>query len=339
MFPLWLGVLALLLVLVAALGGAWALGRALGWWSVSGGVGGAASTTVPAGAAAGRAPEQQRSLSLNEWLAGHSQGWRVGRLKDYPEVLVIEFPDLQEQGAAMNRVAAFIQKAGAPRDRVLDDAELAAFIARSGDTTQTFYQGHDYDDASLVRFYAQVQRQGLALNAQEIRVRSALQAAGVIAQPADAAPPAPPQAVITFTATQPDDTRTAGNETVDALRREAVLRHEVSHGRFYTRAAYREHCLRFWRDVLSEAQREALRQYLAGQGYNRDDELLMVNEAQAFMMNTPDPRAFAAAHVGMADSELAALRLQFWRTLPADADASPAAPAAFASRPSGFGPR
>lgn len=337
--PLWLVVLALLLVLVAALGGAWALGRALGWWSVPVGASVAATTTVSVGTAALGAPAPPRSLSLNEWLAGHSQGWRVGRLKDYPEVLVIEFPDLQEQGAAMNRVAAFIQKAGAPRDRVLDEAELAAFIARSGDTTQTFYQGHDYDDTSLARFYAQVQRQGLSLNAQEARVLTALQAAGVIAQPAGAAPPAPPQAVITFTATQPDDSRTAGDETVDALRREAVLRHEVSHGRFYTRAVYREHCLRFWRDVLSEAQREALRQYLAELGYDRDDELLMVNEAQAFMMNTPDPRAFAAGHIGMADGELAALRLRFWRSLPADADASPAAPAAFASRPAGFGAR
>ncbi len=334
-------VLVLLLVLAAALGGAWALGRALGWWSPGPGQAGA---SAPVGVAGPMSPPQAgtrlRTLGLTEWLAGHSQAWRVARLKEYPEVLVIEFPDLQEQGAAMNRLAAFLQKAGAPRDRVLNDTELAAFIARGGDTTQTFYQGHDYDDVGLARFFAQVRAQGLVLNAQELRVLSELQAAGVMLAAAPAtAPTNAPQAVITFTATQPDDTRTAGDESVDALRREAVLRHEVSHGRFYTRANYREHCLRFWRDVLSEAQREAVRRFLVGLAYNREDELLMVNEAQAFMMNTPDPRAFAASDIGMGDAELAALRLQFWRSLPPDADAVPGAPAAFASRPAGFGGR
>jgi hypothetical protein len=280
-----------------------------------------------------------RALSLPEWLAGHSQSWRVARLKEYPEVLVIEFPDLLEQGAAMNRLAAFLQKAGASRDRVMDDAELAAFIASSGDNAQTFYQGHDYDDASLARFYAQVRAQGLRLNAQEQRLLAALQSASVLAADPGAAPPAPPQAVISFTATQGDDARTSADEGVDALRREAVLRHEVSHGRFYTRPVYRAHCQTFWQEVLSEAQREAMRAYLAGLGYDRRNELLMVNEAQAFLFNTPDPRAFSAADVGMSDAELAALRLKFWRALPPEADNVAGAPASFASRPAGFGPR
>ncbi len=276
---------------------------------------------------------------MSEWLAGHSQGWRVARLKEYPEVLVIEFPDLSEQGAAMNRLAAYLQKAGAPRDRVLDDAELAAFIARGGDSAQTFYQGHDYDDLGLARFFTQVRAQGVALNTQEQQLLAALQATGVLADGPPWQPLASPQAVISFTATQGDDQTTAADETVDALRREAVLRHEVSHGRFYTRPTYRAHCLQFWQQVLTEAQRDALRGFLAGLGYESSDELLMVNEAQAFLFNTPDPRAFSAADVGLSTAELAALRQQFWRTLPPEAAGTADAPAAFASRPASFGPR
>jgi predicted DNA-binding protein (UPF0251 family) len=53
-------------------------------------------------------------------------------------------------------------------------------------------------------------------------------------------------------------------------------------------------------------------------------------------MNTPDERAFAAEDVGMTPDELAALRLRFWRSLPAEASAPLQAPAAFASRPAGL---
>ena len=59
-------------------------------------------------------------------------------------VMVLQFPNLAEQGAAMNRIAALIEKAGAPRDRVLSDTELHLLITGSGDNAQTFYQGFTF---------------------------------------------------------------------------------------------------------------------------------------------------------------------------------------------------
>lgn len=263
-------------------------------------------------APAGAGPASLRELSLAELLAGHSSDWRLARLKEYPAVVVIEFPSLAEQGATLNRIAALFEKAGAPRDRVLDDAELAALIARSGDTSPTFYQGHDYQGAELSRFYALARAQGLQLSAQELRLQRELLAAA--ASPEGDGYPA---ALISFTAIQPDDPATPVDETVDAERRASVLRHEASHGRFYTRPVYREHCRRFWREVLTEPQRERVRTYLASIGYDRNDEELMLNEAQAFMMNTADERAFPPEVIGMTAAELAALRRRFWQTLPA----------------------
>ncbi len=312
--------LLLLLALLAAGAGL------ASWWLRPAPLAAADSAAAPGLVVPPRSAAQRvelRQLSLPDLLAGHSNDWRLARLQEYPEVLVIEFPDLREQGAAMNRLAAFVQKAGAPRDRLLDDRELAELIAASGDNSQSFYQGHDYTAQDLARFVMKARLQGLLLNAQEQRLQAELQAAGLLAAAGAAAAGAgAPQAVITFTATQPDDPSTPVDEGVDALRREAVLRHEMSHGRFYTRAAYREHCWRFWRETLSEAQREQLRRFLASQGYDRSDESLMVNEAQAFLMNTPDARAFSAAAVGMSDEELASLRTRFWRSLPPDADAA-----------------
>jgi hypothetical protein len=258
-----------------------------------------------------------RPLTLSQLLSGRSSDWRVVRLRDNPAILVIEFPSLAEQGAALNRVAALVQKAGAPRDRVLPDEELAAFIDRDGDNAQTFFAGHDYTDADLVRFFRLAAAQGQPLNLHEERLRRVLVQARFLR--GDAVPSAAGwtvQALITFTAVQPDDPATPFDEAVDVRRRESVLRHEYGHGLFHTQPAYRERCRRFWVEALSTAQRESIRTWLAGQGYDRHDEELMINEAQALLMHTPDTRAFDARSVGIDSKELAALRRQFWRDAP-----------------------
>jgi hypothetical protein len=258
------------------------------------------------------------SMSLAEWLAGHSPDWRVARLQDNPAVLVIEFPTLAAQGAAMNRLAALLEKAEAPRDRVLGNGELAELIARSGDSAQTFYQGHDYSGSGLARFFDLARRQSQPLNDEEHRLLQLLLAHGVLLQTPQGLQAPGLQAVVTFTAVQADDRATAADETIDAHRRESVLRHEISHGHFFTRPGYAEHCRRFWREALNEQQREAFRRHLAALGYDRRDEDLMLNEAQAFLLHTPDPRAFSAGMVGISDDELADLRARFWRGLPAE---------------------
>jgi hypothetical protein len=256
-------------------------------------------------------------LSLAEWLAGHSADWRVARLKEHPAVLVVEFPNLAAQGLAMNRKAALLEKADAPRDRVLDDLALALLVARSGDNTQTFYQGHDYASAALAQFYALVQRQTQPLNAQELRLRQLLLAKGVLQATEQGLQAVGHQALITFTAVQRDDPRTPEDEGVDERRRESILRHEASHGRFFTQPAYAQHCRQWWREAFTETQREAFRRYLAGLGYDRGNEELMLNEAQAFVLHTPDKRAFHANLVGMTEAALDDLRTRFWRSLPA----------------------
>ena len=264
--------------------------------------------------------ESTPTLSLSELLAGNSPDWRVARLKENTAVLVVEFPNLSAQGEAMNRMAALLEKADAPRDRVLDDTALAALITRSGDNLQTFYQGHDYNGAGLARFYRLVDGQTQVLNAQEQRMRQLLIAQGLLMASPEGLRPVGSQAVITYTAIQKDDPTTPLDETIDERRRESILRHEASHGRFFTRPAYAEHCRRLWREVLDDAQREAFRRYLATLGYDRKDEELMVNEAQAFLLHTPDTRAFSAEGVGISDEVLAELRTRFWRTLPPEAE-------------------
>ena len=248
--------------------------------------------------------------------AGPSQQWRLARLRGNPQVLVLEFPNLGEQGAAMNRAAAFIEKADAPRDRVLSDDELTRLISRQGDNAQTFYQGHDYVADHLARFFTLAAAQQQALNAHEQRLLQLLLDKRVLAQQGTSYVAQGLQAIVTFTGTQSDDARTPQDEAIDARRRESVLLHELSHGLFFTSAAYREHCWRFWRERMSADERARFRRMLAQMNYDPANEELLVNEMQALLMHTPDTRAFSAESLGLTQSQLADLRARFRRGMP-----------------------
>ncbi len=237
--------------------------------------------------------------------------WRLARLRGNPQVLVLEFPGLADQGAAMNRVAAFIEKDGAPRDQVLDDAELAQLIRRQGDNPQTFFQGHDYSGDHLASFFSTARRQGQRLNAQEERLLQLLIDSRMLARSGQAYSALGLQAVVTFTGTQGDDPQTPQDETIDERRRESVLLHEISHGLFFTSTAYREHCWQFWRQRLTADERAAFRRMLGGLNYDPRNEELMVNEMQALLMHTPDTRAFGADSLGIGEAQLADLRARF----------------------------
>lgn len=275
---------------------------------------GALATAVHLGAVAAPAVPQ---LDLAELLAARTTDWKVARVRGQPAVLVIEFPSLREQGLALNRAAALIEKAAGSRTRVLDDRALGELITRQGDNEQTFYQGHGYVVEQLARFFTLAAAQGLTLNLQELRLRQLLLDARSLSAQASAFVAQGLQSVVTFTATQTDDPRTPQDEGIDATRRESVLRHELSHGLFFTDRRYREHCWRYWRERLSEEERQLFRSVFARLHYDAGNEELMVNEAQAFLMHTPDMRAFNATALGVTAAKLADLRRRFLPGAPA----------------------
>jgi hypothetical protein len=185
-------------------------------------------------------------------------------------------------------------------------------MRRSGDTIASFYQGHDYPAAKVARFFSLAEAQHVTLNARELQLRSLLLEAELMKRDATGAFQATgDQAAISFTGVQPDDPATAPDELVDGVRREAVLRHELSHGEFFTNPAYRAHCMKFWREVLRGNERRMFSAYLKSLDYNPGDEELMANETQALLMYTPDSRAFNAGSLGISESALAQLRSRF----------------------------
>lgn len=248
-------------------------------------------TPVPAP----RLPVEVRTMEAVE--AAVDPVTRFSRLAENRDVLLISFATLAEQGATLNRIAAFIEKAGQPRDRVLNDFELAAATAPS---PETYYLGHDYSAESLRRFFAYADRDGIRLNAVEEKLRGLLAQEGLLAEGATGA-------LVSVAAPGPD---------MDAAARRAVLWHEISHGEYFTRPAYAEWTQRFWQEKMSEAERDAFRRYLAKLDYDPADEELMANEMQAFLMHTPDPRFFSPTLVGLSPEAITRLRSAFRAGMP-----------------------
>jgi hypothetical protein len=230
-------------------------------------------------------------------------------------VVVIDFADLLTQGLTLDRIAAFVEKAGAPRNRVLDDADLAAAIAATGDTTESYYYGHDYQAADLARFFALAAAENISLNQHELWLKDLLTQLGWFTQGAVGA-------IITVPA--------AGGPIAPDMRA-VILHHEISHGAFYTVPEYRAYTESFWYS-LTDADRAAFTDFLGRQGYDTSNTELMLNETQAYLVFTRDPRFFNASAVGMTDGFVAQLREgfiagmpEFWLKPLADAALPPAA--------------
>ena len=232
------------------------------------------------------------SLTEAELLALRSPSPTMRRLRENPRVFVLLFPDLDRQGAALNRAAALIEKAGLPRDRLLDQAELDDVIARSGDTPATWYLGHDYRATDLKRFFALAARDRIALNEAELWVRDQLDLAEAEAGPG-------PLALVSAAAPGP---------AMDAGMRGAVLRHEIGHGHYFTIPGFAEHAHSVWNTRFAEPERAAFRAFLSREGYDPGNEDLLANETMAYLLFTPDPRFFAPAMVGLDAATVERLR-------------------------------
>jgi hypothetical protein len=214
-----------------------------------------------------------------------------------PRILVFDFPTLRQQGLMFNRIAALAEKSGAPHDRLLSDAELAAALRQGGDTAETYYYGHDYDSDMIARFFRLADAEHVALNGDEETLRGIAAAQGLLA--ADAG-----QAVITLP-------RLHADGQVDEVFRRTILHHELAHGAYFTDPAYAAYVGNFYRDVMDGRERTAFSRLLGSQGYDTSIEDLMANETQAYLVFTPDQRVFNAGAVGLDAGEVSGLRAKF----------------------------
>jgi hypothetical protein len=264
-----------------------------------------------------------RTANEAEILAHRATSLTVFRFAPNPKILVLDFPDLRQQGLMLNRAAALVEKKGLPRERVLSDKELDEAIAAHGDTMESYYYGHDYAIADLVRFFRLADSQRVTLRPEEEWLRALLKQEGAFA-------PGAAMALISIP-------RAGSAEGVDLGLRTGILRHDLSHGEFFTNPTYVTYVRRFWAEGLDEPFREAFRRYLQEQDYDSSLPDLLVNEMQAYLMHTSDPRLFSAEVLGVAPDRFALMQASFLLNMPAgwlrDCTPGPAATVTGISKP------
>lgn len=224
-------------------------------------------------------------------------------------ITIIDFPTLAEQGKMFNRVVALIERVGAPRERVLSNEELAQFIRSVGKTDTTFAYGNDFMVAELVVFFNLAELANIQLTAQELALRQHLIDRRLMTYRMGFYQALVPKAVIL--SIPQESPGSPGNPPVTELARRTILTHEISHAEYYTNPLYAKYCRHFWRNVMTEDQRTAFRNFLAKSSYNPNNEEMMVNEGQAYLVYTPDPRAFNSKLLGLSDKDISSLRYKF----------------------------
>lgn len=264
-----------------------------------------AAPSVPAAPAAQPTPAPVfaiRTASEADIRDNKTDALTIFRFADNPRVLVLDFASLHEQAMMLNRVAALVEKAGLPHDRVLTDSELAAAIKASGDTPDTYYYGHDYSAAALARFFALAERDHITLTPQEQTLHALLAQEGYLQPGVLAALISIPQAGV--------------DRLIDPTARATILHHELSHGEYFSNPVYAAYAQHFWRDVMTDHDRALFTHFLTSEDYDGTLTDLMINETQAYLMHTPDPRFFNATALGMDPVALNRLQAAFLLGMP-----------------------
>lgn len=239
----------------------------------------------------------------------------IWQMAENPNVYVFDFKGLNNQGRSFNRITQFTeQQTTEPYPKVLNNLELSRYIEAARRTQADFAFGHDVLVGELVQFFNYALRDKVELNPEEILVRDFLTEQGLIRFWRGFYQAMRPDVVI-LAVPQTQD-RKANEPMVSAGARYAILLHELAHGEYYTNTHYQKFCQRFWYETLTENQREAFKKFLGNFNYAVNNEELLINEMQAYLMFTPDPKSFSARKLGVSDAELDQMRSAFRRASP-----------------------
>lgn len=262
---------------------------------------------------AGRGPAMAatpvETAGYEEILHSKSSELKVFSYDGNPNIVILDIPSLEQQGNMFNRVVALVERIGVPRDRVFTNDELAQYIKSVGRTQATFAFGNDFRVSELVVFYNLADFGNVELTEEEVMLRDFLLEQGYMRLRNGFLQTNPPDRVILSI---PQEQSGAGQKVrIGPMARMTILRHELSHGEYYSNPDYTNYCRQFWRNSMSEAERQAFRSFLGERSYSPTNEEMMINESQAYLMHTPDRNAFNPGLVKMTPAAVEDLRRRF----------------------------
>lgn len=239
----------------------------------------------------------------------------VWQISDNQNIYIFDFSGLESQGRSFNRITQFTeQQTSEPYPKVLGNQELASYIAAARRTTADFAFGHDVLVSELVQFFNYALRDKIELNPEEITLRDFLVEQGLVRLWRGFYQAMKPDVVLL--AVPQTQARKTNEPMVSDGARYAILLHELAHAEYYTNPHYAKFCQRYWYETLTEDQRELFKRFLANFNYSVNNEELLINEMQAYLMFTPDSKSFSARKLGVSDEMLQSMRDAFRRGSP-----------------------
>jgi hypothetical protein len=252
--------------------------------------------------------------NFNSILNNKSEEVKVYDYEGRRNIFLFDFPSLTDQGRMFNRIVALIERIGAPRSRVLSNEELSQLIRTLGRTEATLAYGNDFLISELVIFFNLAELGGIELNEHELALQQYIINQKLIRMRTGFFQSIQPNAVILSIPQVSRDPSLIN--LVTELARRTILAHELSHAEYYTNPIYTNYVRHFWGNILDNTERDAFRRFLERGGYNPDNKEMMINEMQAYLMHTPDPRAFNAETLGLAENRIATLQNKFKQGYP-----------------------
>ncbi len=197
----------------------------------------------------------------------------------FPDIIVLDTISFATQDRMFTRLAYFLEKRGF-RGRLLRNTQLAG---RHG------WNAHDYGPAGLASFFNAAADAQFPLNAEEVALRTLALEQGILSRFGGRFQPGRGGVLALSRSSSP-------------IERRYLLTHESFHGIFFSSQEYRDFCFQLW-DSLTPGERDFYRSFLDSLGYDGTDDLLAVNEFQAYLMQ--QPLAYAADFFGRFTKQLA----------------------------------
>ncbi|HPT50097.1 MAG TPA: hypothetical protein PKZ22_07835 [Accumulibacter sp.] len=238
--------------------------------------------------------------------------WRYTAMND---VFIIDVPGLERLGRTFNRITQLKEhQYSEAYPRVLTTEELTSYISALHKTFASFASGHDLLVSDLVQFFNLADRDKVELFSEEHALRDFLVEQGLIKEWRGFYQSQKPHAII-LSIPQVQERR-ANEPGVSNNARYTILLHELAHAEFHGNPFYNKYCREFWANSLTDSQKESFKKFLASMQYAVDNEELLINEMQAYLMFTPDSGSFSAARLGVSEGALVAMRDSFIKGRP-----------------------
>ena len=178
----------------------------------------------------------------------------------FPDILVFDTADYLTQSRFFKRLAFFVEKKG--YTGVIQDERTIAHVHG--------YNAHDYRAQDLADFFTLAESENISLNPEEQRLKDILLVNRVILRYGEKY----------FGAK--GGLLSISRSSRQYLRR-LLITHECFHGVFFSSSAYSRFCFRVWRQLHSD-ERTFWNMFLEWSGYDTQDQYLVVNEFQAYLL-------------------------------------------------------